>query len=324
MTKIAMIGAGSTVFMKNLIGDILHEPLLRDCEIALMDIDERRLATSKIVAERIAETLDARPRISATTNRRAALKGADYVVLMIQVAGYKPGTVIDFEVPKNPRPAPDHRRYARHRRHHARPQDRAGPDRGRPRHGRARPGALMLQYVNPMAINCAALGACRARGAHRRPLPFRPGHRQGAGARHRRADRGDPLSLRRHQPHGVLPDLRTPPPRRHGRGSLSAHPQGDRRRPRAGVESGALRGLQAFRLFRHRVLRALRRICALVHQARPAGPGRAVQHPARRIYPPLRGADRPLGDAGEGHDLGQVRSRSCAATNTPPRSSWRN
>ena len=46
MTKIAMIGAGSTVFMKNLVGDILSEPLLKECEIALMDIDEKRLATS--------------------------------------------------------------------------------------------------------------------------------------------------------------------------------------------------------------------------------------------------------------------------------------
>ena len=47
MTKIAMIGAGSTVFMKNLVGDILSEPLLKECEIALMDIDPKRLATSK-------------------------------------------------------------------------------------------------------------------------------------------------------------------------------------------------------------------------------------------------------------------------------------
>ena len=62
MTKIAMIGAGSTVFMKNLVGDILSEPLLKECEIALMDIDPKRLATSKVVAERIAAAVDARPR----------------------------------------------------------------------------------------------------------------------------------------------------------------------------------------------------------------------------------------------------------------------
>jgi alpha-galactosidase len=100
MTKIAFIGAGSTVFMQNLVGDILSEPLLARAEIALLDIDEKRLATSKAVATRIAEAVGARPTITATTDRRAALKGADYVVTMIQVAGYKPGTVVDFEVPK--------------------------------------------------------------------------------------------------------------------------------------------------------------------------------------------------------------------------------
>ena len=80
MTKIAMIGAGSTVFMKNLVGDILSEPLLKECEIALMDIDPKRLATSKAVAQRIAGAVDARPRISATTDRRNALDDADYVI----------------------------------------------------------------------------------------------------------------------------------------------------------------------------------------------------------------------------------------------------
>jgi alpha-galactosidase len=157
MTKIAMIGAGSTVFMKNLVGDILHEPLLKDAEIALMDIDEKRLATSEIVAGKVAEALGARPRIRATTDRRKALEGADYVVTMIQVAGFKPGTVVDFEVPKKfglrqtiadtlgvggimraLRTAPVLVDIAR---------DMA----------EVAPGALMLQYVNPMAIVCSAL-----------------------------------------------------------------------------------------------------------------------------------------------------------------------
>jgi alpha-galactosidase len=157
MTKIAMIGAGSTVFMKNLVGDILHEPLLKDAEISLMDIDEKRLATSEIVAGKIAEALGARPRIRATTDRRKALDGADYVVTMIQVAGFKPGTVVDFEVPKKfglrqtiadtlgvggimraLRTAPVLVDIA---------CDMA----------EVAPGALMLQYVNPMAIVCAAL-----------------------------------------------------------------------------------------------------------------------------------------------------------------------
>ena len=140
MTKIAMIGAGSTVFMKNLVGDILSEPLLKDCEISLMDIDEKRLATSRIVAERIAASVDATPNITATTDRRRALEDADYVVLMIQVAGYKPGTVRRLRGAEEARPAPDHRRHARHRRHHARLANRAGAHRHRARHGRGLPG----------------------------------------------------------------------------------------------------------------------------------------------------------------------------------------
>ena len=157
MTKIAMIGAGSTVFMKNLVGDLLHEPLLKSAEIALMDIDEARLATSRTVADRIAQAVGATPRITATTDRRKALAGADYVITMIQVAGYKPGTVTDFEVPKKRglrqtiadtlgiggimrglRTAPVLADIAREM-------------------AELCPKALMLQYVNPMAINCAAL-----------------------------------------------------------------------------------------------------------------------------------------------------------------------
>jgi alpha-galactosidase len=100
MTKITLIGAGSTVFAKNLLGDILSYPALAESEIALHDIDEKRLRTSEIVANRIAETLGAKPRITATLDRREALDGAGYAINMIQVAGYKPGTVVDFEVPK--------------------------------------------------------------------------------------------------------------------------------------------------------------------------------------------------------------------------------
>jgi alpha-galactosidase len=100
MPKITFIGAGSTVFAKNLLGDILGFPELANSEIALFDIDEHRLKTSDIVAHKVAEALDAKPTITATTDRRAALDGADYAICMIQVGGYKPGTVVDFEVPK--------------------------------------------------------------------------------------------------------------------------------------------------------------------------------------------------------------------------------
>jgi alpha-galactosidase len=100
VTKITMIGAGSVVFAKNLLGDILSHPELAGSEIALMDIDSERLRVAEIVAHRVAEAVGAKPCITATTDRRAALDGADYAVNMIQVGGYKPSTVIDFEIPK--------------------------------------------------------------------------------------------------------------------------------------------------------------------------------------------------------------------------------
>ncbi len=100
MPKIAFVGAGSTVFAKNLLGDILGRPELSASTIALHDIDPARLATSEIVAGKTAATLGALPTIEATTDRRAALDGADYVITMFQVGGYDPATVVDFEIPK--------------------------------------------------------------------------------------------------------------------------------------------------------------------------------------------------------------------------------
>ncbi len=100
MSKIALIGAGSTVFAKNLIGDILSFPELSDSTITLFDIDPARLRTSRAVAHKVADALDVKPTIEATQDRREALDRADYAIAMFQVAGYKPGTVVDFEVPK--------------------------------------------------------------------------------------------------------------------------------------------------------------------------------------------------------------------------------
>ena len=100
MAKIAFLGAGSTVFARNLLGDILGHEELAGSEIALFDIGVERLATSELVARRVADALDAPAKISATTDRRAALEGADYAINMIQVGGYEPCTVTDFEVPK--------------------------------------------------------------------------------------------------------------------------------------------------------------------------------------------------------------------------------
>jgi len=100
MSKITFIGAGSTVFAKRLLVDILSFPELAGVTISLHDIDEERLRTSEIVAHKVAQSLDAHPVIEATTDRRGALDGADYAICMIQVGGYKPATVTDFEIPK--------------------------------------------------------------------------------------------------------------------------------------------------------------------------------------------------------------------------------
>ncbi|MCC6454386.1 MAG: alpha-glucosidase/alpha-galactosidase [Caldilineaceae bacterium] len=100
MPKITFLGAGSTVFAKNLMGDILSYPELAEATITLHDIDEERLRTSEIVAHKVAETLGVQPTIESCIDRRAALDGADYAISMIQVGGYKPSTVVDFEIPK--------------------------------------------------------------------------------------------------------------------------------------------------------------------------------------------------------------------------------
>lgn len=100
MPKITFIGAGSTVFTKNLMGDILSFPELSDSTITLYDIDPKRLALSEAVGRRITGLLGVTPRIEATTDRERALAGADYAINMIQVGGYRPATVTDFEIPK--------------------------------------------------------------------------------------------------------------------------------------------------------------------------------------------------------------------------------
>ncbi len=100
MSKITVLGAGSTVFAKNLIGDILSFPELAESTISLHDIDAERLETTRIVTERIAKSLGANPTIETHLDRRAALDGAKYAIGMFQVGGYEPATVTDFEIPK--------------------------------------------------------------------------------------------------------------------------------------------------------------------------------------------------------------------------------
>ncbi|MCL6547907.1 MAG: alpha-glucosidase/alpha-galactosidase [Alicyclobacillus sp.] len=100
MPKITFIGAGSTVFAKNVLGDCMLTPGLQDFELALYDIDQGRLADSHKMLEHLKRWSGSRVRVRAYTDRREALRGADYVINAIQVGGYEPCTVTDFEVPK--------------------------------------------------------------------------------------------------------------------------------------------------------------------------------------------------------------------------------
>ena len=96
--KIAFIGAGSVVFTKNLLGDILHFPELHGVEIALHDIDPERLSAAEAMARYVARERGASPTVSAHADRRAAVEEADYVINMVQIGGH-PSTLVDFEIP---------------------------------------------------------------------------------------------------------------------------------------------------------------------------------------------------------------------------------
>ena len=100
MTKLCIIGAGSTVFTKNIVLDLLHIEKFKSMEIALMDIDEKRLDKTFELLNIISKKINANPIISKHTKRKEALKKADFVQTTIQVGGYKPSTLLDFEIPK--------------------------------------------------------------------------------------------------------------------------------------------------------------------------------------------------------------------------------
>jgi alpha-galactosidase len=104
MLKITFIGAGSTVFAKNVLGDCMCTPALSECEIALYDIDETRLKDSELMLSVINKNANngkavIKPYLGVE-NRKAALKGARFVVNAIQVGRYDPCTITDFEIPK--------------------------------------------------------------------------------------------------------------------------------------------------------------------------------------------------------------------------------
>ena len=104
MAKITFMGAGSTVFARNVLGDCMCSEALCDSEIALYDIDAKRLEDSDIILNAINKNVnEGRARIKTylgAENRKEALRGADFVVNAIQVGGYDPCTITDFEIPK--------------------------------------------------------------------------------------------------------------------------------------------------------------------------------------------------------------------------------
>ena len=100
MIKLTIIGAGSSVFTKNIVTDLLTIDKFKTMHIALMDINEERLKISHELISTVAQKLNAKPTIETFTNRKESLKDADFVQSTIQVGGYKPSTVIDFEIPK--------------------------------------------------------------------------------------------------------------------------------------------------------------------------------------------------------------------------------
>ena len=104
MAKITFMGAGSTVFAKNVLGDAMLTPCLHDAEIALYDIDADRLEESYLLITKLNENINQnRAKINkylGVENRKDALRDADFVVDAIQVGLYDPCTIIDFEIPK--------------------------------------------------------------------------------------------------------------------------------------------------------------------------------------------------------------------------------
>jgi alpha-galactosidase len=155
--KVTFIGAGSSVFMKNIVGDILQRPALAGAEIRLMDINPQRLEESEIIAKKLVSTLGVSATVKAYSNQREALDGTNFVVVCFQIGGYEPSTVVDFEVPK---------KYNL-RQTIADTLGVGGIMRGLRTVPhlwsicedmlQVAPDAIMLQYVNPMAINTWAI-----------------------------------------------------------------------------------------------------------------------------------------------------------------------
>jgi alpha-galactosidase len=162
MPKITLIGAGSAVFTRNLCSDVLLAPALQESTISLMDIDADRLRASRDLVQGIVDRRGLEARVEATTDRREAVRGADYVVTTFQQGGLD-AYALDIEIP---------RRYGVEQC----VGDTLGPG-GVFRALRTipvllglcdemdelAPDALLLNYVNPMAANCWAVDRATGR-----------------------------------------------------------------------------------------------------------------------------------------------------------------
>ncbi len=99
MIKLAIIGAGSVVFSRNLTGDLLSHPEFHRATFCYMDIDLHRAQVAAGLCRRLALAADAKPVIQCTADRRAALQGADFVINVVQIGGFG-STLVDFEIPR--------------------------------------------------------------------------------------------------------------------------------------------------------------------------------------------------------------------------------
>jgi alpha-galactosidase len=163
MPKITLIGAGSTVFTRNLCSDILLTPALQDSTIALMDIDPERLAQARDLVQAIVARRSLKAQVEATADRRQAVRDADYVITTFQQGGLE-AYALDIEIPQ---------RYGVEQC----VGDTLGPggvlralrtipvlvDLCHDMDELAKPDALLLNYVNPMAANCWAVDAATSR-----------------------------------------------------------------------------------------------------------------------------------------------------------------
>jgi alpha-galactosidase len=163
MTKIALIGAGSTVFTRNLCSDILLTPVLQDCTISLMDIDPDRLEQARSLVQAIVDRRGLKAHVEATADRLEAVQNAAYVITTFQQGGldaYK----LDIEIPQ---------RYGVEQC----VGDTLGPggvfralrtipvliDLCQDMDDVAAMDALLINYVNPMAANCWAVAEATGR-----------------------------------------------------------------------------------------------------------------------------------------------------------------